>query len=678
MDAQIKLLTWLYESHEEELPFSTSQIYEKYQEEEDYDKSKPNLSELLGKLKDRGLLESPSHGQHQLTDRGKNKAESVLNPESFEGKRPEGFTELVDELEFYLFDEKKNQVYQRLVDGRDFKLKLSELEKFRPELIDKLEENPEKFIEALTLAKDEHEEEADLNIDLVFDVSHFDVDIYQALSALNVGELVTVEGTVSYSTSPIHEIVSAVFECEDCGDRLEKEQDSNQLKDPYKCDCGSRDFELVEKEIIDVIELDLSNTKQEDHNIKAVFKPEGLDERVRQSFSPGNKLRVSGVVKDEAVGEKSSKSKPFLDVISYQNKEKNLNSGDIDKEVKEEVKERVQEIDGSGRHPFEAFSNSLAPEIQGSEKSNVKQIVATSLIEGYNSRKDEIENIHGLIAGNPGEGKSAIVEWCSDRFEKFLTADGTNSTGVGLTGSVEKEETGGYRLKAGKLVYADKGVLGIDEVQALDRGELDPLRKAMQEGYFTLDKATQHAKLPGRASVVATGNYSEEVDVDHSMPLHDFIPNFGDDGAIRDRFNLVYCIEPGEDRDAAREATKQKWVKDGSSFDSEFDEQELKVFRHLAKQVKPDVTSQAANFIEKWINGQETVAEQKGNRQFKNTSARFTENLFALSTVMARARLSDTVERRDAEKACELFLKCKRSQGLGDGELASSVQEVEA
>lgn len=677
MDRQLDLLTWLKKEQEDELPLTTKQIFRKYSEETEYSKSKPNLSEILSKLRERGLLESPSYGTYTISQRGRKKAESVLKPEKFKGEKPEGFEELVDEFKFFLENYKEQEVYRSLNTADSYRIQISELEKYLPELVDELEERPETVLDALSVAAESIGDE-DLSLDyrMVFDVPYFDKEIYKARSANNTGNIVVVEGTVSYSTSPAQEIVSAVYECSDCGDRYDKEQDSTELESPYKCDCGSRKFDRVESVYQDVIELNLSNTQEENHRIKAVLRPESLDKDVKTAFRPGNKLRLAGLIKNEGRGKKSKKADPFMDIISYENLDKRFDPEEVDEELRDRVERKVRSFDAEGVHPFYKFSSSIAPNIQGNEKDNIREIVAASIIGGYHPDKDN--RIHSLIIGNPGEGKSDILEWCKDTFSKFLVADGTNSTGVGLTGTVEQEESGGYRLKAGKLVYADKGILGIDEIQGLDEGQLDPLRKAMQQGYFTLDKATEHAELPGRATVIATGNYTEELGSDQFSFLMDHMPNLGDDGAIEDRFALKYCIKPGEDRDAAREAIKNQFIESEEGMEAEFDREELAVYSYLAKNVEPKVTSQAGEFIEKWVNGQEAIAEQKNNITFKNTSARFFINLFKLASMFARSRLSETVERRDAEEACRLFYKCQDSRGLSDGETENIAEEVTA
>lgn len=678
MDRQLDLLTWIKKEHNDDLPLTTKQIFERYSEEKNYSKSKANLSEILSKLRERGLLESPAYGSYDLSDRGRNKAESVLNPEEFEGEKPEGFEELVNEFKFFFEDYKESEVYQALNTGQLYKLQLSELEKYLPELVDELEERPETVLEALSEAA-ESVGDGNLTLDyrIIFDVPYFDQEIYKARSAKNTGSIVVVEGTVSYSTSPAQEVVSAIFECSDCGDKYEKDQDSSsEIKSPYKCDCGSRSFERVETLYQDVIELNLSNTQEENHRIKAVLRPESLDSDVKKAFRPGNRLRIGGLVKNQSRGKKSRKADPYMDIVSYENLDKRFDPEEVDEDLKEQVEEKVRSFDAEGIHPFYKFSSSIAPNIQGQEKDNIREVVAASIIGGYHPEKDN--RVHSLIIGNPGEGKSDILEWCKDTFSKFLVADGTNSTGVGLTGTVEQEESGGYRLKAGKLVYADKGILGIDEIQGLDEGQLDPLRKAMQQGYFTLDKATEHAELPGRATVIATGNYTEELGSDQFSFLKDHMPNLGDDGAIEDRFALKYCIQPGEDRDAAREAIKNQFVDAEEGSEAEFDREELAVYSYLAKDVEPSVTGQAGEFIEKWVDGQEVIAEQKNNISFKNTSARFFINLFKLASMFARSRLSETVERRDAEEACRLFYKCQESQGLSDGETGGMAKEVTA
>lgn len=675
MDRQIDLLTWIFEYYEEEdLPLQLSSIYKEYRNETDYDKSKPNLSEILGKLEKRGLVESPSHGSYDLSDKGRKKADNVLNPDKFEGEKSEEYYDLVHELEMFFDDYKKEEVIKAQTEGRSFRVKVSDLQKYEFSVYEWLEEDPEKFCEALEeAAKESGDPTAELDYELVFDTSDFEKGIFKARDSQFTGSVLTIEGTVSYSTPPHGEIQSAVFECQQCGELEEKEQDSSQLKSPHKCpSCGSRGFETEERIIGNVIELSLTNTKEESQSIKAIFRLGDLDSSIRKSFRPGSKLKLTGILKDESRGKNSKKVDPYLEIISYEGLEKNV-EGRISKQEKQEIKDKVKELDKNGSHPFDAFSKSLAPEIKGEEKDVIKRLVATSLI-GASPLKDD-GRLHVCIIGNPGCGKSNIVEITENKFNKFYMADGSNSSGVGLTASVEKEDNGNYRLKAGKLVYADKGVLAIDEFHDLDPDQTKPLKKAMQSGYFTLDKATQHAKLPGRASIVAVANYSEELDPESFNFVRDYIPDF--EQAVKDRFGgLMYCLEPGSDRDKGQSAIREEFVNGGLSTETSLTDRELAVYHQVSKEYQPTVTDDAAELIDKWLDGNKSVADVKGNVSFKTSSMRYYVTLFKLTTMFARSRFSETAERRDAKRAVKLFMQCQRSRGLSEGETNKQKAEV--
>lgn len=655
----------MFEHYEqEELPLQLKILYDDYKESTDYDKSKPDFSQKLTKLVDRNLLDKPTTGVYELSDQGRKKADAVLNPDKFEGEKPKGFYDLVNELEMFLDDYKKQEVLKAQSKGEEFKVKVSDLQKYEFSVFEELKKDPQNFITALTSARNSSgDPNADLKVELVFDTDDFKRSIFEARDLSRyVDSAITVEGTIDYATSPYGEVQTAEFECRECRNKQIKKQDSAQLKAPYKCtDCGSRKFDEVDRTIGNVIELSLTNTTQQNESLKAYFRIGELNESLRDVFRPGKKLRISGIVKDKARSNNSAKVDPFLDVISYEQVEKNI-QGDITQEDKQEIKDKVKQLEKDGEDVFELFSNSLAPKIVGEEKQTVKKLVASTLLGG--SKLQDDGRIHVCVIGNPGTGKSDTVKTASEKFNKFYLADGSNSTGVGLTASVESMDNGSYKIKAGKLVYADKGVLAIDEFHDLGNEQSKPLKTAMQDGTFQIDKASQHAELPGEAGIIALANYKDEISKNDFVK--DFMPDI--EHAVKDRFDLMYCLSPESDKNEAQESIRNQFMQREDSFKPEFTDRELAIYHKVAKEYEPIVSKEADKVLDKWLNTNEDIADIKNNISFKTSSARYMVTVYKLSTMFARSRFSERVERRDAIKAIELFRECHSSRGLKDGE----------
>ena len=82
--------------------------------------------------------------------------------------------------------------------------------------------------------------------------------------------------------------------------------------------------------------------------------------------------------------------------------------------------------------------------------------------------------IHSLIIGNPGEGKSDLLEWVNLVSEKCIMASGTSSSAVGMTGAIDKDPiTNQNVLKAGAFVLASGGICAADELDKLNKTGFD-------------------------------------------------------------------------------------------------------------------------------------------------------------------------------------------------------------
>lgn len=141
-------------------------------------------------------------------------------------------------------------------------LDVEELDIFNPELFDYIKNNAVSGIDAAQEALANYSStDQDIEIKLV---NFYDEDIILPKNIRSdlVNELVIAEGLLVNVEENSPEIKSAIFECTACGDCYEKEKDSSDLESPYKCDCGGKTFQPVEKMITDVQYFDLKGKKK--------------------------------------------------------------------------------------------------------------------------------------------------------------------------------------------------------------------------------------------------------------------------------------------------------------------------------------------------------------------------------------------------------------------------------
>lgn len=194
---------------------------------------------------------------------------------------------------------------------------------------------------------------------------------------------------------------------------------------------------------------------------------------------------------------------------------------------------------------FELLWKSLAPEVYGYE--NVKKGLILQLFEGNRPVDDTFKTdtmerwtIHILLIGDPGIGKSQLIQSVKKRAPKNITISGTNTSQAGLTVSTVKDElTGTWTMEAGATVLADTGVLCIDEYDKLKPSAQKSLNEPMEQLSVSSAKAGLVQTMSARTSILAGANpkyskfnkynpYRDQLDIPESN---------------LSRFDLIFVLE---------------------------------------------------------------------------------------------------------------------------------------
>lgn len=644
--------------------FSPAKSYEKYKEETGYNSEKSTFNNILLKLHKKGLLDKPENGKYKVNTRGKQKIDYLENPEKYEDWTQTDVETRQELIEY--FTEYKNQKFKAAEAANDpFKIRITELQEFDPEIVDQFENKPIKTHEIiLEAAKEATELEEHPPIEYNFDVDYFETPIYKARSGSNAEKIITVQGTVE-SSSEIFNICHKIeFSCFECAKKIEKKQFGNKKKKPKKCKCGSENFRTVKEYYRDRIRFTVSREKEQNEKLKCVYETDEIESDAKETFQPGSKVRISGKLEVEERSKKKNRyGEPVLNVLGFRAQDQKKTLEDYSNDKIEEVKEKVE-----GRtNPFRDFATSLAPHIV--EEDEMKKIFAAGLIGGASTRDDG--RIHICILSNPGRGKSDLQEFVEETFPNSHYADGKQASGVGLTATVEQEKGGLWRLKAGKLVFADGGVLGIDEFDKMDGEDVERLNTAMQKPTFPVDKAGVNARLPGCATIIATGNFKRYLDDDDDEIdfIKEYIPDHAD--SLMDRFSLIFALTGDNDSGDVEDAILKGFSKEEDpDIDPFFNSDELVIFRELTQRYEPELTQVSREFLKDWLNAQKDI----GGSGFEKDSKRYLVSLGKLTTMFARCRLSNRTNERDAERAIKLIKMCRESRGLKDGE--SDINEL--
>jgi DNA replicative helicase MCM subunit Mcm2 (Cdc46/Mcm family) len=163
----------------------------------------------------------------------------------------------------------------------------------------------------------------------------------------------------------------------------------------------------------------------------------------------------------------------------------------INRSIRENIKEKA--FTNFSEKAKEIIPQYIAPNISGME--TIKKAAALQLFA------KEQEQLHMLLLGDPGTGKTQILHSASDLSPISSFSLGSGTSGVGLSITIKGKEA-----SKGILPLADKGLCCIDELNLMKSQDYASLYNAMEKGFITYDKAGHHHRYDARVNVLATAN----------------------------------------------------------------------------------------------------------------------------------------------------------------------------
>ena len=558
----------------------------------------------------------------------------------------------------------KNDVFEILEkypDERSLTVNYKELEMFDPDLADLLIKKPDEVIAASQKAIkniDPLMKDAELNIR--FENLDNNIPLSDLLSKY-IGQFVSADGIVRKTDEIRPRIETGRFECRSCMRIVDVEQSSgNHIMEPSLCsECGGRSFRLLQE---DSKYIDTQSARMQEplENLSGGTEPKQmlmvLEDDLVDELNPGDKVRITGTLKTFRE-ERSGKFKNYI----YVNHIEPLEQEFEELELSEEDEQKILEL-SRDPHIHDKIINSTAPSIRGYRE--VKEAIALQLFGGTVTQLDDGTrlrgDIHLLLVGDPGMGKSQILKYVSKLAPRSVYTSGKGTSGAGLTAAAVRDELGGWSLEAGALVLGDQGNVCVDELDKMRSEDRSALHEALEQQTVSIAKAGIMATLNTRCSVLAAANpkfgrFDQYKGVAEQIDLP---------SPILSRFDLYFALEDRpnveNDRKIARHILE---IHKTSNVEYEIEPELLrKYIAYARKNVNPTLTDEAMQVLE------EFYVTVRGGGVEEDTpvaiTARQLEAIVRLAEASAKLQLKDKVEASDAHRAIKLQQYCLEKIGM--------------
>ncbi|MHA1885062.1 MAG: minichromosome maintenance protein MCM, partial [Promethearchaeota archaeon] len=502
------------------------------------------------------------------------------------------------------------------------------------------------------------------------------------MRAKDIDSLIWSNGILVRCSTIRPKLINATFECAVCGSKFDVIQLTSRIKWPNFCNnkrCKAKtqsDFRLISKssEFIDWQSIMIQELPEElppgriPRSVQAILTNDLVD-----TVKPGDRINIMGIFK--SVLAQSTKSynstlfKTFIDVNCIDPEDKSDRLVELSKEDKKIIEKLSKE-------PMiqKKIARSISPNIYG--RDELKMACALSLFGGTRRKKPgggyKRGDLHFLVVGDPGTGKSEILKGAVDVSPRGLYTSGKGSTGVGLTAAVIKEgETGQMNLEAGVVVLANGGVAAIDEFDKMDTSDRSALHEAMEQQTVSIAKAGIVATLKAQTAIIAAANpYSGRYDRYKTPTQNIRLPP-----SLLSRFDLIFVIvdRPNKPEDAqmAEFILKNSMIKPDEEFE---DANEAiapipskllkKYIKHAKRACHPVLSEEAKEKIKQFY--LELRGQYESDDAIISILARNLDALVRLSEAYAKMALKDKVTKEDVEEIIKLFKRFLKDTGYDE------------
>lgn len=542
-----------------------------------------------------------------------------------------------------------------------------------PELADELLESPEDSIKASEMALEQFDI---IDKPLRVRFTNLPGGQFKKISDIrsdNLDKFLIIEGIVRQASDVRPQVINARFECPNCGNTMTILQLDTKFKEPTRCSCGRKGkFKLLSKDLVDAQRLLIEESPEsleggEQPKRLSVFLKEDLVEpKMEKKTTPGSKVKIYGIVKEIPIllktGVQSTRYDLAMDVNYMESVQEDYSTIELTEDDVKKIKEFSKDP-----HLYEKFAMAIAPSIYGHDK--IKEAIVLQMVGGVRKIKEDKTvmrgDVHVLLVGDPGSGKSQLLQFVSKAAPKARFISGKGATSAGITATVVKDEfLRGWALEAGALVLANKGMAIVDELDKMGAEDRSALHEALEQQTITVSKANIQSTLRAETTMLAAANPKfGRFDAYASVPSQIDLPP-----TLINRFDLIFPVRdiPDKFKDEKIASHILESTIKPDILRTEITTEFLKNYIAYAKQnIFPKLTETAINEIKNfYVSLRDSGKTIEGGVKSVPISARQLEALIRLSEASARLRLSENVTRSDAKRAIELLKSCLMQVGF--------------
>lgn len=576
--------------------------------------------------------------------------------------------DLQEKLEKFLREYYYPELVKSLKEERSLTVDFSDLDRYDAILADELLENPERVLNVFNVAAATTagtDEKINVRIRNLPESRNIRI---RNLRAVHLGRLWCIDTTIKSASEVKPQIYEAIFECPDCKAKINVLQTGKIVQKPSVCECGRRgDFNLIDKKMFDIrwlraIEPFEITTGEQPGEITVLLKEDLTTPKMQKKTDPGSNLRLVGIVKEIP---KHIKGKLSTNMDTYI-ETNHVETSQVEFEELEITPENEKQIRDLSTNPnvYDMLRASIAPGIFALD--DIKDSVVLQLFGGLvhvlpdGSRVRG--NIHILITGDPGVGKTQLLKLVSAAVPRGRYVSGTGASGAGLTATVVKNEAiGGWVLEAGALILCNKGLIAIDEFDKMNRDDQIAMHEATSVETVSIAKASIVATLPAQTAVLAGANPKlGRFDPYTSIGEQIQIPE-----TLLSRFDLKFALRDIPDRTVDEQLashiiisrTRPDMIEPPISMNL------LRKYIAYARQINSmELSEEASGMLKNFYVDMRNRYVSTEKHSISITLRQY-EALIRLAEASAKVRLDNTIRKEDAERAIRLMMASLKQLG---------------